>query len=139
MPDCLKPQLSQVVFHTSSSTVLPTIMSDAIALPAYSDASIPPAYSLDPSTEEQTLQLTPRSTRHPSSSTTCTKRVGNISIVLKNWATHLGHPCYSQNTLIEGSITLERPEDVRQVSIKVRNLVTSSRHPTHHIVSSKAI
>ncbi|KAF8514781.1 hypothetical protein JB92DRAFT_3115384 [Gautieria morchelliformis] len=94
------------------STVLP---------PSYSLADIP-SYTAHPRGDEQTLGLAARE-RRASRVGNWTKKVGHATLTLTGQTPNSELPVYGRNTVVQGFLTLDSPEDVANVQLKLHGHV----------------
>jgi hypothetical protein len=90
-------------------------------LPEYSPSPPAPAYSLEPSADEQQLELAPRQVRNGSSlSSTFIKRFGKVTLVLHDQEDDVRIPSYERNSIVRGSLCFDDPTNITDVIVKVR-------------------
>jgi hypothetical protein len=90
------------------STVLP---------PSYSLADTP-SYTAHPRGDEQTLGLAVGE-RRASGVSNWTKKVGHATLTLTGQTPNSESPVYGRNSGVQGFVTLDSPEDVASVQLKV--------------------
>lgn len=89
-------------------------------LPEYSPSPPAPAYSLEPSEDEQRLELAPRHGRNGSLSSTFIKRLGKATLVLHDQQDDVRIPSYERNGIVRGSLCFDDPTNITDVIVKVR-------------------
>lgn len=73
---------------------------------------LPPTYSLDLMSGEQTVEYTPNGT--------FIKKVGSSTLFLANQEAAASIPCYGRHAAFEGSIRLDHSANIVEVYLKVR-------------------
>lgn len=90
-------------------------------LPEYSPSLPAPAYSFEPSADEQRLELTPRQGRNGAPlSSTFVKRLGKATLVLHDQEDDVRIPSYGRNSVVRGVLCFDDPANITDVVIKVR-------------------
>ncbi|KAG6856240.1 hypothetical protein H0H87_006173 [Tephrocybe sp. NHM501043] len=88
------------------------------SLPLYTPSEPSPTYSCEPSCDERTLQQTPRQSRSTPSGTFI-RRSGKITVTFYEQEDGVDMPEYGRRAEIAGSLLIEDPHKVCQVTIKL--------------------
>ncbi|KAJ4501294.1 hypothetical protein C8R41DRAFT_749020 [Lentinula lateritia] len=101
----------------SDVTVLRTL---AKQLPSYdSISSLPPLYSSDPASGEQSIQLTPRTRSLGRPTGTYVHKAGDATVVLLDQEDGVSTPVYGRHAALSGIISLASCETVSEIKIKL--------------------
>ena len=90
-------------------------------LPEYSPSPPAPAYSFEPSADEQRLDLTPRQGMNGAPfSSTFVKRLSKATLVLHDQEDDVRIPSYGRNSIVRGVLCIDNSANITDVIVKVR-------------------
>lgn len=90
-------------------------------LPEYSPSPPAPAYSFEPSADEQRLDLTPRQGMNGPLSSTFVKRLSKATLVLHDQEDDVRIPSYGRNSVVRGELCIDNSANITDVVVKVRS------------------
>lgn len=89
-------------------------------LPCYLPSAPAPCYAAEPTSDEQTLEQSPRHGSRTQHTGTYTKATGKVSIILNDQQDGIDTPSYGRHAVVSGIVTLEKPEKVTELVLEVR-------------------
>nr|GAT51816.1 predicted protein [Mycena chlorophos] len=109
-----------------------------VVLPAYTPSGPVPSYSKKPSTDESTIQHTPRTHERPSG--TFVKASGGDTVLLAEQDPAAEVPCYGRQGLVTGFVSVADRDLVSEVVLKVKGkmeyMISEGGSLSHKLIDS---
>ncbi len=110
--------ISAYCCEASSRIMLPVLSENP---PSYNSSS-PPHYSPQPSSGEQSIQHSPRSNISPVPDGIFVQKDGRVTVLLTGQETGVSSPSYGRQSTINGTVLLDKHDNVSRVKVNVNRL-----------------